>query len=81
VESVARLASGEVALLRDVVARRCPELLPVVDRIGTGTLSEFDRNALRRAVVDEMCEHLAPGARADRRDLELSDLLLQLSSA
>lgn len=79
-ETAARLASGDVALLREVIARRRPELLPVVERIGTAALTEFDRTALRRAVVDELCDHLLPGARADRHDLALSDLLLRLGS-
>lgn len=80
-DSVARLAAGEVALLREIVTRRRPELMAVVERIGTAALTEFDRDALRRVVVDEMCEALAPGARAGRRDLALSDLLLRLGSA
>lgn len=79
--SVAVLVPNEVALLRDVIARRRPELLPLVERIGVTPLSEPDRSALRRAIVDELCEHLLPGARADRHDLELSDLLLHLGRA
>ena len=78
---VAGLAQSEVTLLRDVIARRRPELLPVVDRIGPSPLSEFERTSLRRAIVDELCEQLLPGARARRRDLELADLLLHLGAA
>lgn len=79
--SVAVLLPSEVELLRDVIARRRPELLPIVQRIGVTTLSEPDRSALRRAIVDELCEHLLPGARADRHDIDLSDLLMHLGRA
>jgi hypothetical protein len=81
VDSVAVLVPNEIGLLRDVIARRRPELLTLVDRIGVSPLSEGDRSALRRTIVDELCEHLLPGTRADRRDLELSDLLLHLGTA
>lgn len=81
-ESVAAgLVPDEIALLRDVIVRRRPELLPLVERIGEAPLNDFERTSLRRAVVDELCEHLAPGARAGRRDLALSDLLLHLGHA
>ena len=78
---VAGLAQSELSLLRDVIARRRPELLDVVDRIGPSPLSEFERASLRRVIVDELCEKLLPGARAQRRDLELADLLLHLGAA
>lgn len=79
--TVAGLLANEVTLLRQVIGRRRPELLPLVDRIGITPLSDFERSSLRRAVVDELCDHLMPGARADRHDLELSDLLLHLGQA
>lgn len=78
---VAGLAPNEFTLLRDVIVRRRPELLPIVDRMGPAPLSEFDRTSLRRVIVDELCEQLLPGAPAHRRDLELADLLLHLGVA
>jgi hypothetical protein len=81
VETVAGLVRDEVALLRGIVERRRPELLPLVDRIGTAPLNDFERASLRRAVVDELCEQPAPGQRTPRRDIELADLLLHLGQA
>jgi hypothetical protein len=81
VETVAGLVRNEVALLRGVIERRRPELLTLVDRIGTAPLNDFERASLRRAVVDELCEQLAPGQRSPRRDIELADLLLHLGQA
>ncbi len=79
--SVAGLLRQEVALLRGVIERRCPELIPLVDRIGVAPLNEFERASLRRAVVDELCEQPPPPLRSPRRDVELADLLLHLGQA
>jgi hypothetical protein len=81
VETVAGLVPSEVAILRGVIERRRPELLPLVERIGTAPLNDFERSSLRRAVVDELCEQLPPGQRSPRRDIELADLLLHLGQA
>jgi hypothetical protein len=76
-----RLVGRETALLRSVIERRRPELLPVVERIGLTPLNDFERSSLRRAVVDELCEPPAPGQNSGRRDKELADLLLHLGQA
>ena len=81
VEIVAGLVRSEVALLRGLIERRQPELLPLVERIGAAPLNDFERSSLRRAVVDELCEQLPPGQRSARRDIELADLLLHLGQA
>lgn len=81
VETVAGLIGSEVALLRAVIVRRRPELLPLVERIGTAPLNDFERASLRRAVVDELCEQPLPEHRRARRDIELADLLLHLGRA
>lgn len=81
VEIVAGLVQSEVALLRGVIQRRRPELLPLVDRIGTAPLNDFERASLRRAVVDELCEQPPLAQRSPRRDVELADLLLHLGQA
>lgn len=81
VETVAGLVRSEVALLRGVIERRRPELMPLVERIGTAPLNDFERASLRRAVVDELCEQPPPGQRSARRDIELADLLLHLGQA
>jgi hypothetical protein len=71
------LVAGELALLRDVLGRRRPDLAPLVDTIGVTPLPSTDRDRICAAVVDEMCE-LVPGTGTDRRDLELEELLLHL---
>lgn len=81
VETVAGLVPSEVAILRGVIERRRPELLPLVARIGAAPLNDFERASLRRAVVDELCELAPPGQRSPRRDIELADLLLHLGQA
>lgn len=81
VETVAGLVRSEVALLRAVIERRRPELLPLVEQIGAAPLNDFERSSLRRAVVDELCEQLPSGQRSPRRDIELADLLLHLGQA
>lgn len=83
-DTVAGLVRSEVELLRGVVERRRPELLPLVDRIGTAPLNDFERASLRRVVVDELCEPPPPtpaGQRSPRRDIALADLLLHLGQA
>jgi hypothetical protein len=71
------LVAGELALLREVLVRRRPDLVPLVEDIGVMPLSRTDHDLICAAVVDEMCE-LEPGAGSDRRDLELEELLLRL---
>lgn len=80
-ETVAGLVLSEVKLLRAVIERRQPDLLPIVERIGKAQLNDFERASLRRAVVDELCEQSPPGQISARRDIELADLLLHLGQA
>lgn len=71
------LVRDEIALLEGILARRCPELLGLIDRIGVEPLAEDERERIRQAVVDEMCEE-RPGTDADRRELEMEELLIRI---
>jgi hypothetical protein len=70
------LVHTEMALLSEIVARREPDLVSVIDRIGSEGLTDDERERVRRAVVDELCE--LPEDSTDRRALELEELLIQL---
>jgi hypothetical protein len=48
----------------------------LIDRIGSEGLTDDERERVRRAVVDELCE--LPEDSTDRRALELEELLIQL---
>ncbi len=72
------LVITELALLGDVLARRDPGLAPILDRIGSRPLDAAERQRLRRAIVDELCE--LPNS-SDRRALELEELLIHLNEA
>lgn len=67
----------DVALIEDVIARRCPELIGRLDQLADG-LSDDVRDLLRRAIVDEMCEQAPDDPQAGRRALVLEGLLLRL---
>lgn len=62
-----------LALLESVVARRAPDLASVVSRLGEVELTPDQRERIRRAVVDELCE--LPDSATDRRALELIEVL------
>lgn len=65
----------ELFLLNEILKRRRPELAGAVERIGTSGLTAAERERVRRAVVDELCE--LPDD-AGRRALELEELLIRL---
>ena len=69
------LVLSEVALLGEVLARREPGLVAIVERIGSAPIDDAECERIRRAVVDELCE--LPDA-AGRRALELEELLIHL---
>lgn len=70
------LVLSELALLGAVLARRDPDLVSVVERLGVRPVTDAERERLRRAIVDELCE--IPSGSGDRRALELQDLLIRL---
>ena len=65
----------EIALLSEILARRDPGLVAVIEPQGLRPIGPSDRDRIRRAIVDELCE--LPGG-AGRRALELEDLLIHL---
>lgn len=69
------LVASELALVRDIVARRAPDLADAVERIAHGPLDDALRERIRRTVVDELCE--LPDT-AGRHALELEELLIHL---
>lgn len=73
------LVLSELALLGAVLARRDPELVPVVERLDRERLTDEERDRLRRAVVDELCE--LPDGSNGRRALELEEILIHLGRA
>ena len=70
-----RLVVREITLLGEIVSRRDPGLIDVIDRLGSGRLEGSERERVRRAIVDELCE--LPVS-AGRRALELEELLIHL---
>lgn len=66
----------ELTLLGAILARRDPDMVPVIDRIGAVPLTNDERDRIRRAIVDELCE--LPEGSSDRRALELEELLIHL---
>ena len=73
------LVLSELALLGAILARRDPDLVPVVERLDRVRLTENERDRVRRAVVDELCE--LPDGSSDRRALELEEILIHLGRA
>lgn len=73
------LVRTELALLDEVLARRAPDLVSLVDRLGIAALTREQRDRIRHSVVDELCE--LPEEASDRRALELEELLINLGTA
>jgi hypothetical protein len=69
------LVLTELALLGEILARRDPDHVDIVERIGTAPLGEKERARLLRAIVDELCE--LPES-SGRRALDLEELLIHL---
>jgi hypothetical protein len=70
-----RFVTREIALLGEILARRDPGLVDLLGRLDSRPIGASDRERIRRAIVDELCE--LPGG-AGRRALELEDLLIHL---
>lgn len=70
-----RLVVAEITLLGEILSRRDPGLVDVTDRLASGRLDRSERERVRRAIVDELCE--LPES-AGRRALELEELLIHL---
>lgn len=70
------LLPEELERVREIVARRDPGLVSVVDRLEDHPPTRPERERIRRAVVDELCE--LPGGADGRRTLELQELLIHL---
>lgn len=64
------------AALREILLRRDPELAAVLERIEGVPLAAPDRERIRRAVVDELCE--LPEGESGRQALALEELLIRL---
>ncbi len=69
------LVPTDLSVLREILCRRDPELAGAVDAIDDRPLASQQRQRIRRAVVDEMCD-LPSGD--GRRALELQELLTRL---
>ena len=69
------LVLEDLASLREILQRRDPDLVPSVERPDALAASP-ERERVRRAVVDELCE--LPEGTSDRRALELQELLIRL---
>lgn len=70
------LMLSELALLGAILSRRDPDLAPIVERTDIAGLTDEQRQRIRRAIVDELCE--LPESASDRRALELEELLIRL---
>ncbi len=69
----AALNAQEMSLLREVVARRAPQMLSLLEVIGRRLLTETEREELREVVLDEFLEV------GLRKDYEPNTYGLQLS--
>ncbi len=72
------LVPTDLSVLREILGRRDPELAGAIDDIDDRPLVAQQRQRIRRAVVDELCE-LPSGE--GRRALELQKLLTRLGEA
>jgi hypothetical protein len=73
------LVLTELALLREILLRRDPDLAHVTERIDTEPLGDEERERIRRAIVDELCE--LPDGSGGRRALALEELLITVGQA
>jgi len=69
------LVLDERTLLGEILARRDPELVERIDHLTAGPIDRSERERMRRAIVDELCE--LPET-AGRHALELEELLIHL---
>jgi hypothetical protein len=76
-----RLSSEEHELLREVILRRQPALLGVVDALGQVPLTDEGREELRGVLAEELCETgLREDGEPNPRGLALDDLISRLTS-
>lgn len=73
------LLLGELAILGGILARRDPGLIPVVERMDVVPLTDEERDRVRRALVDELCE--LPEGTSGRTALALEEILIHLGRA
>lgn len=69
----------ELALLREILLRRDPTLAYITERIDIEPLDDEQRERIRRAIVDELCE--LPEGSGGRHALELEELLISIGQA
>jgi hypothetical protein len=69
------LVPEDETVLREILSRRDPDLARSLDRTDGMAPDERQREGMRRAVVDELCD-LSPDD--DRRALALQELLTRL---
>lgn len=70
------LVLSELNLLGGILSRRDPDLLEIVERADIAGLTNEQRERVRRAIVDELCE--LPEGSSGRHALELEELLIRL---
>ena len=71
-----RLTPDETQLLRQVISKHRPELLHLLGLLGTVTLTDDQREGLRAALLDELCETgLSQDDVPNPRGLLLDDLI------
>lgn len=73
-----RLSDADLDLVRAIVARRAPDLLPELDTLGTPATAMRVRELLRAVLVDEACDVRDTGPDAARRVLALEQLLARV---
>ncbi len=71
-----RISVDQITLLADIVSKHRPDLFPLLGKIGLNPLSGEEREELRGAIADELCE---AGLDADdeptRYGYQLEDLI------
>lgn len=75
-----KLNPQEGELLREVLLRRRPALLGVLDTLGAVPLADERREELREALAEELCETgLREDGEPNQRGLALDDLISRLT--
>ncbi len=74
-----KLGPDEIELLREIVSKRAPDLLALIDSLGVVPLTQEQREELRGVISDEFCE---TGLREDNEPnpwgVRLDDLIGRL---
>lgn len=75
-----KLSADELALLRQVVTARRPEVTPWVNRLENKPLSEEEREELQQALLEELLETgLSDDDEPNARGRELDELIGKLA--